>query len=43
VLSVAVGARFSLVSRRSCERMEQLSLRVTSVGMRGESILNSVS
>lgn len=36
MLSVAVGARLSLISRRSCERMQRLNLRVTSVGMRGE-------
>jgi hypothetical protein len=37
VLSVAVGARFSLISQHSCKRIQRLNLRVTSVGMgRGE-------
>ena len=33
MLSVAVGARFSLISQHSCKRIQRLNLRVTSVGM----------
>jgi hypothetical protein len=35
VLSVAVGARFSLISQHSCKRIQRLNMRVTSVGLDG--------